>query len=154
MSEHIFKKHNKTLILYHIVCPAKYRRKVFSKDIEKTMKEICIEISKKYEINFVEIGIDEDHAHFLVQSIPILSPSKIVKTIKGITSREIFMKHPEIKKFLWGGNLWTSGYYLNTVGQFGNEKMIREYVENQGRKYEQIHRGQLSLFDTPQFIAG
>jgi len=93
MSEHIHKRHNKSLLLYHIVCPSKYRRKIFNKE------------------------------------------------------REIFKIHPEVKKMLWGGQIWTSGYYINTVGQYGNEKVIREYVENQGRQYKQIHKAQLNLFD-------
>ena len=147
MSEHIFKRHNKSLLLYHIVCPSKYRRKIFIDEVEKTLKEVCIEISKRYEITFVEIGNDEDHVHYLVQGVPIQSPRAIVQTIKSITAREIFRLHPEVKKMLWGGQIWTSGYYINTVGQYGNEKVIREYVENQGRQYKQIHRSQLNMFD-------
>ena len=147
MSEHIFKRHNKSLLLYHIVCPSKYRRKIFINEVEKTLKEVCIEISKRYEITFIEIGNDEDHVHYLVQGVPIQSPKAIVQTIKSITAREIFRLHPEVKKMLWGGQIWTSGYYINTVGQYGNEKVIREYVENQGRLYKQIHRSQLNMFD-------
>ncbi len=147
MSEHILKRHNKSLLLYHIVCPSKYRRKIFIDEVEKTLKEVCIEISKRYEITFVEIGNDEDHVHYLVQGVPIQSPKAIVQTIKSITAREIFRVHPEVKKMLWGGQIWTSGYYVNTVGQYGNEKVIREYVENQGRQYKQIHRSQLNMFD-------
>ncbi len=147
MSEHILKRHNKSLLLYHIVCPSKYRRKIFIDEVEKTLKEVCIEISKRYEITFVEIGNDEDHVHYLVQGVPIQSPRAIVQTIKSITAREIFRLHPEVKKMLWGGQIWTSGYYINTVGQYGNEKVIREYVENQGRQYKQIHRSQLNMFD-------
>ena len=147
MSEHILKRHNKSLLLYHIVCPSKYRRKIFIDEVEKTLKEVCIEISKRYEITFIEIGNDEDHVHYLVQGVPIESPKVIVQTIKSITAREIFRLHPEVKKMLWGGQIWTSGYYINTVGQYGNEKVIREYVENQGRQYKQIHRSQLNMFD-------
>ena len=147
MSEHIHKRHNKSLLLYHIVCPSKYRRKIFIEEVEKTLKEVCIEISKRHEITFIEIGNDEDHVHYLVQGVPIESPKAIVQTIKSITAREIFRLHPEVKKMLWGGQIWTSGYYINTVGQYGNEKVIREYVENQGRQYKQIHRSQLNMFD-------
>ena len=140
MSEHIKKSHNKTLLLYHLVFPAKYRRKVFSEEVEKTIKEVCKEIEYGYEINFVEIGTDEDHVHFLVQSIPTLSISRIVTIVKSITAKAVFQMNPEVKKQLWGGNLWTSGYYANTVGQYGNENAIREYVKNQGKKDIQIHR--------------
>ena len=144
---HIKKNHNKSLLLYHIVCPAKYRRKVFSKSVEKTLQEICNGISQRYEITFIEIGSDEDHVHFFVQSVPTYSPKKIVQTIKSITAIQIFKKHPEVKEKLWGGKFWTSGYYVNTVGQYGNSKMIKKYVQNQGTNYKTIfHNDQLSLF--------
>ena len=144
-SEHIYKSHNKTLLLYHLVFPAKYRKKVFDEIVDITLKEICEEISNRYEINFIEIGNDEDHVHFLVQSVPILSLTKIVTIIKSITAREIFKRHPEIKKELWGGSLWTSGFYGNTVGQYANEEIIRKYVKNQGKVYNKIYQGQLSM---------
>ena len=147
MSEHILKRHNKTLLLYHIVCPAKYRKKVFTEEVEYILKEVCIGIGERHEMHFVEIGADEDHVHFLIQSVPILSPQRIVQIVKSITAKEIFRLHPEVKKKLWGGKFWTSGYYANTVGQYGNEKVIKEYVRKQGRTYHQIHRGQLTLFD-------
>ena len=109
------------------------------------MIQTCIEISERYEINFIEIGNDEDHVHFLIQGIPIMAVSRIVQIVKSITSREVFSKHKEVKKLLWGGNLWTSGFYANTVGQFASEETIREYVKNQGKVYDKIHQGQLKL---------
>ena len=147
MSEHILKRHNKTLILYHIVCPAKYRQKVFTEEVESSLKDICVEIGKRYELHFVEIGSDEDHVHFLVQSVPVMSPSIIVQIIKSITAKRIFQQHPEVKRLLWGGKFWTSGFYLNTVGQYGNETIIKNYVKEHGNSYRQIYRTQLKLFE-------
>ena len=147
MEKHIYKSHNKTLLLYHLVFPAKYRRKVFDESVDKTLKTICLEISDRYEIYFIEIGNDLDHVHFLVQSVPMLSITKIVTIIKSITAREIFSKHPEVKKILWGGSLWSSGYYANTVGQFSNSEVIKQYIKNQGKdsEYKKLHQGQLNL---------
>ena len=147
MSEHILKKHNKNLLLYHIVCPAKYRRKVFTKAVEETLKNTCIGIEERYEIYFVEIGTDEDHVHFLVQSVPTIPPSRIVQIIKGATAREIYLKNPEVRKKLWGGHLWTTGFYINTVGAYANEEVIRAYVEQQGKEYKKLYRAQLSFLD-------
>lgn len=130
---------------YTIWYSAKYRKKVFDEIIDITLKEICEEISSRYEINFIEIGNDEDHVHFLVQSVPTISLTKIVTIIKSITAREIFKKHPEIKKELWGDSLWTSGYYGNTEGQYANEEIIRKYVKNQGKVYNKIYQGQLNM---------
>jgi putative transposase len=130
-----------------MVCPARYRRKVFTEEVEQTLKGVCMSIGERHEMHFVEIGADEDHVHFLIQSVPVLSPQRIVQIVKSITAKEVFRLHPEVKKSLWGGKFWTSGYYANTVGQYGNEKVIKEYVRKQGRTYRQIHRGQLTLFD-------
>ena len=99
-----------------MVFPTKYRRKVFSKEVEKILVETCMGISERFEINFLEIGNDEDHVHFLIQGIPKMPVSRIVQIIKSITAREIFSRNQEIKKILWGGNLWTCGFYANTVG--------------------------------------
>ena len=147
MSEYIHKKHNVTVLLYHIVCPAKYRRTVFSKKVEDGLRDICIEIEKRYEIKFLEIGADEDHVHFLVQSVPTKSVSEVIRVIKSITGREIFRRCPEVKKQLWGGEFWTSGYFASSVGKHGNEEMIMKYVSGQGKVYTKIHEDrQLALF--------
>ena len=148
MSIYLHKSHNVSVLLYHIVCPAKYRRVMFSEEVDNELKEICLEIGKRYELHFVEIGTDKDHVHFLVQSIPTYSPTKIVRVIKSITAREIFQRVPEVKKVLWGGEFWTDGYYINTVSRHGNEDVVRQYVEAQGKKeeYKKLHSEQLRLF--------
>ena len=148
MSEHIHKSHNKSLLLYHLVCPIKYRRSVLTDEVSITLQKICLEISYRYEIHFVEIGCDENHVHFLIQSVPMMSPKKIVNTVKSLTAREIFRLHPEVKQFLWGGKFWTAGYYINTVGQYANEEVIKKYLKDQGRveEYKKIHTLQLRLF--------
>ena len=147
MSLYIHKSHNVSVLLYHIVCPAKYRKIVLSNEVDNAIKKICIEISKRYEMHFVEIGADKDHVHFLVQSVPTYSPTKIVRTIKSITAREIFRQIPSIKKELWGGEFWTDEYYINTVSKRGNEDVVRQYVKKQGNEgdYEQLHFVQLKL---------
>ena len=104
MSEFIQKHHNVSVLLYHIVCPAKYRRAVFTAQVDAKLKEVCHEIQKRYEIQFLEIGADKDHVHFLVQSVPLYSPRKIVQIIKSITAREIFKACPEVKTYLWGAS--------------------------------------------------
>ena len=145
--KHIHKSHNKSAILYHIVCPIRYRRKVISEQVSVTLKDVCIEIGKRYEIHFVEIGTDDDHVHFMIQSVPMLSPKQIVQTVKSITAREIFAKHPEVKEFLWGGRFWTSGYYANTIGLYAGADVIKNYVKEQGKNYQQIHSSQPTLFE-------
>ena len=112
--------------------------------MDKSFKNICVEISDRYEIKFLEIGIDVDHIHFLIQSVPTISITKIVTTIKSITAREFFNNIQKLRKH-YGGNLWTSGFYANTVGQYGSRAMIEKYVKNQGREYTKFHQEQLTL---------
>jgi len=149
MSEHIKKSHNVSLLLYHLVCPAKYRRNVFRDvaGVDQEIKKICLEIEKRFDIHFVEIGVDQNHVHFLIQSVPMISPTNLAKIVKSITAREVFRVKPEIRKFLWGGEFWTKGYYINTVGKSANEEAIKQYVQNQGLKYEQIYTNQPRLFE-------
>ncbi len=109
MSEYIHKSHNVSVLLYHFVCPAKYRRIVFSSSVDQNLKEVCLEISLRYEISFIEIGTDKDHVHFLIQSVPTISPTRIIQTVKSITAKEIFKRNPEVKQKLWGGEFWTKG---------------------------------------------
>ena len=147
MVSHIVKSHNKTLLIFHLVCPIKYRRKIFTPDIENSLKTVCLELGIRYEYQFLEIGIDENHVHFLIFTIPNTQISGMVQKIKSITAREMFKQHPEIKKFLWGGQFWTDGFCLNTVGQYGNLKMLENYVKKQGiENYQQLHHQNLSLF--------
>jgi REP element-mobilizing transposase RayT len=148
-SEYIHKSHNVSVLLYQFVLPTKYRRVVFSYEIDNSLKEICLEISKRYQIYFLEIGTDRNHVHFLLQSVPKYSPTKIVTIIKSLTAIEIFKKHPEVKKELWGGEFWSDGYFVNTVSKFGDEETIRKYVKEQGieKEYKVLHKAkQITLF--------
>ncbi len=68
---------------------------------------------------------------------------------KSITAREIFRQYPEVKKQLWGGEFWTDGYYVSTVGKHGNEDTISKYVREQGieKGYKTLNKAQqLVLF--------
>ena len=147
MSEYIHKSHNVTVLLYHLVFPTKYRRVVFDDSVEKVLKEVCLDLEDRYQLKFLEVGTDEDHVHFLVQSVPTYSVTKKVRLIKSITARELFRRCPEVKKSLWGGEFWSDGYFCSTVGKHGDESVIANYVRNQGKEYKQVHYdGQLALF--------
>jgi REP element-mobilizing transposase RayT len=130
-----------------VVFPAKYRRVVFDKEVDEVLKATCIKIEDRYQIKFLEIGTDKDHVHFLIQSVPTYSVTKIVMMIKSLTAREIFRFCPQVKKQLWGGEFWSDGYFASTVGKHGDEGTIARYVKNQGRAYEKLYEDrQLRLF--------
>ena len=147
MSEYVHKSHNVSVLLYHFVCPAKYRKAVFTREVETELKAACLEIEARYEIRFLEIGADKDHVHFLVQSVPTYSPTEIVTMVKSLTARWIFAQIPGLKKTLWGGKLWSSGYFVATVGRHGSESVVARYVQGQGGgEYRQLVVAQESLF--------
>lgn len=149
MSETWRKSRNISILIYHFVCPAKYREVVFNDEVDEVLKNTCLEIEKRYEIKFIEIGTDKDHVHFLIQSLPMYSAKKIIQAVKNITAREVFAQVPEVKKKLWSGEFWTDGYYVSTAGQRGSEETIRKYVQEQGieKEYKQLHYDeQLKLF--------
>jgi len=139
MSEYIHKSHNVTVLLYHLVFSAKYRRAVFDMAVDEVLKKVCFEISDRYEVKFLGIGTDKDHVHFLVQSVPAYSVTKLVRLIKSLTAREIFRRCRDVKKQLWGGEFWSDGYFSSTVGKHGDEEMIGRYVKNQGKAYHKLH---------------
>jgi putative transposase len=134
----IHKNHNVTVLIYHIVSSAKYRRIVFTDDVDRVLLDVCDAMELRYEFRFLEIGTDNEYVHFLVQSIPSYSVSKLVRTVKSLIAREVFQRCPEVKKQLWGGEFWGKGYFVNTVGQHGTEQKIASYVKNQGLEKEYV----------------
>ena len=71
------------------------------------------------------------------------SPKKIVQILKSLTAREVLKRVPSVKKQLWGGEFWTDGYFISTVGKHGDEEMISRYVKNQGQEenaYKKLHK--------------
>lgn len=130
-------KHARTCVYnvnYHIVWSTKYRRKVLTGEIADYLKNLFQEIAndKGFEVILVEVG-EQDHIHVFASAHPKISPSYIVKMLKGISGRHLFLKYPEIKTKLWKGRLWNSSFYLETVGSI-SEEAIKKYIENQNPK--------------------
>jgi putative transposase len=146
-SKYLHKNHNVSVLLYHVVCTAKYRRVVFSEQVNEIVREVGLGIAERYEMSFLEIGRDRNHRHFLIQSVPTYSRTKSVQTLKNLTARQVFARAPEVKKQLWGGEFWGDGYFVTTVGQHGNEHVIAAYIRNQGQEqnYKQLHKQPLQL---------
>jgi putative transposase len=85
-----------------------------------------LKIENSYDTEFLVLGIDGNHIHLLIHSVPSNSPKKIISAVKSIIAKEIFTRHSEVKRFLWGGKFWTSGYYFNSAGQYANEEVIKK----------------------------
>ena len=144
MSQLVRSSHKVFKIKYHVVLCIKYRKDLFLEDkYVETVKEICKDIENRFHVLFETTGFDEDHVHFLIESLTTTySPAKIFQIVKSIISRELFKRHSEIKRELYHGEFWSDGGYVGTVGEGANAEIIRKYIQQQGRKGEQ-----LKLFD-------
>jgi len=118
---------------YHIVFPVKYRKALLSPPVAAAIVEIAREIEERYDIVFEKIGTDGDHIHLLCSFHPKYGGSQIVGIFKSITAKQLFVRFPQLRKDLWGGEFWSDGYYLATVGTRGDWATVERYVANQGK---------------------
>ena len=127
-------------IHYHIVFPMKYRKALLEKEVEDIIIETTHGIDSRYEMEIEKIGMDKNHIHLLCGAHPKISIGNIVQIYKSITAREIFKRKPEIKKALWGGEFWSDGYYVATVGERGDWGVVERYISNQGKPKEELRQ--------------
>lgn len=120
---------------YHIVWSVKYRRKVLTPEIEDFLMETALQIAedKGFTVELLECG-EMDHVHCFVTAPPTLSVTDIVKYLKGITGRKLFLQFPGLRTKLWEGVLWNHSYYCETVGSV-SEETIRKYIQKQKNAY-------------------
>ena len=126
-------------IRYHMVFVVKYRKNLITKEIFEFMKEICNEITQRYYIWFDALGHEGNHVHIVVEVAPKYSPSRIMQICKSILAIQIFKKFPKIKEDeLWGGEFWSDGGHIDTIGDGRALEEVKEYVKNQGGDINQL----------------
>ena len=118
---------------YHIVWVTKYRKPIFIGEIENDVKQYLTDTLKSLDMNVLAMEVMPDHIHLLVGCKPQLRLSDAIKILKGNTARWLFLKHPEIKKQLWGGHLWNPSYFVVTVSDRGL-KQVTDYINSQKEK--------------------
>jgi len=122
-------------IHYHLVVVMKYRRKILVKqEYVEYLCQLVKNIGERYEFDIEELGSDGDHVHILVSAPPRYAPSRVMQVIKSITGRMMFKQFPEIKQQLWGGELWSDGGFVGTVGQTLGLENMKRYIQRQGDK--------------------
>ena len=115
----------------HLVFVTKYRRGVFTKAILEDLQEIFSSVCADFEAALVEFDGEDDHVHLLVEYPPKVAVSKLVNSLKGVSSLLIRKKnYPSIKKKLWGNALWSPSYFAGSCGGAPIE-IIRQYIEQQ-----------------------
>lgn len=124
-------RHCTFLIHAHLVFVTKYRKVSFTKRVLDHLENIFREVCKDFEADLVEFNGEGDHVHLLVNYPPKISLSRLVGSLKGVSSRYIREKnYPEIRKKLWGNALWSPSYFAGSCGGAPLE-VIRKYIENQ-----------------------
>jgi len=114
---------------YHLVWAPKYRKWVLRDEVRDSVKELFEEILVARDCEREEVEIAKDHVH-IVTSIPTkYSVGDMVRVLKSVSAKEIFQRHPEVKKELWGGEFWEDGYFVRTVGDKVTSEMIKNYIK-------------------------
>ena len=131
-------------IHYHIVVPVQYRKTLLDAEVTTIIQETAAAIAERFPIEMEAIGMDKNHIHLLCSAHPKMAPGRMVQMFKSITAREIFRRKPAVKRVLWGGEFWTDGYYVATVGERANWQTVERYVQQQGQPHEDVR--QLRMF--------
>lgn len=117
-------------LLVHLVWCPKYRRRVLIGKVAERLKELFEQCCQMNEWDIVELNVQRDHVHLLIQINPRNSVAEVMQRLKGGSSRVIRMEYPELEEFLWGDSFWCDGYFAESVGTV-NQTIIQNYIKNQ-----------------------
>ena len=138
-------KHAVYDLKYHFVWIPKYRKRILTPEIAEYAKQVFQKVAEEYDLIIDTMEIVEDHVHIFLEAPPRLSPSRIVQILKSISARELFREFPRLGRELWGGHVWSDGYFVRAVGDEVTSDVIRRYIEY--HKHQQGGAIQLSLWD-------
>lgn len=130
------KSHCMFLLKYHLILTVKYRHKLLIDfNLSNSLKEYIKQIARDYDFDVEVMEVDKNHIHLLLELKPAQCVAEIVKIIKSITTKQLWVNYSYLlQKKLWGSrSFWTSGYFICTTGDASTET-IKKYIENQGKK--------------------
>ena len=113
---------------YHVVFCPKYRRKVLVEGIAERLKQIITEVCQEHQAEILQLEVMSDHVHVLVECDPQFGIHRLVRLMKGRSSRFLRQEFPVLKRKL--PTLWTNSYFVSTVGG-APLSIIKQYIENQ-----------------------
>jgi len=114
---------------YHLVWAPKYRKWILKEKLRDTVKKLFEEILKARDCEIEEMEIAEDHVHIFTSIPPKYSVGQMVRVLKSVSAKEIFLRHPEVKRELWGGEFREDGYFVRTVGDKVTSETIKKYIK-------------------------
>ena len=114
----------------HLVFVCKYRKKIFIKEHLDYLKSLFESICKDFESELTEFNGEADYIHLLINYPPKVCISKLVNSLKGVSSRKLKKKFPEIRKYYWENHLWSPSYFAASCGG-APLSIIKEYIGKQ-----------------------
>ena len=119
---------------YHFVWIPKYRKMKLSEEIAKRVEEVFGEIAEVYEFEIDRMAVVEDHVHIFLSAPPKYAPGEIVRILKSRSAKVVFKEFRDVRKELWGGEFWSDGYFVRSVGDEVTAEVIRRYIEYHNSK--------------------
>jgi len=123
-------RHCVFLLHVHLVFVTKYRKAIFRKEHLETLKQIFVKICRNFDAELVEFNGESDHVHLLVNYPPKIAISRLVNSLKGVSSRKLKEIHPELKRYYWKNALWSPSYFAGSCGGAPLE-VIKQYINGQ-----------------------
>ena len=114
----------------HLVFVTKYRKEVFSDLMIQRLKNHFLRVCKDFNCRLIDANGKKDHVHLLVEPLPHTTPSKLVNSLKGVSSRMMRKEFPELEKYYWKGGLWSPSYFIASCGGAPLD-IVKEYIQNQ-----------------------
>ena len=116
---------------YHFVWAPKYRKGILVGEVADMVKKLFHEIAAAHDMEIDTMEVMEDHVHLFLSAPPRYGPARIVQMLKSLTAQELYERFPQLKRRLWGGNIWQTGYFVRTVGDEVTAEIIRRYIRYQ-----------------------
>jgi putative transposase len=120
---------------YHFVWVPKYRKMILREEIAKRVEEVFGEIAEAYEFEIERMAVVEDHVHIFLSAPPKYAPGEIVRILKSRSAKVVFKEFTDVRKELWGGEFWSDGYFVRSVGDEVTAEIIRRYIEYHNSKH-------------------
>ncbi len=130
MAEYWMGAHTKHRLMVHLVWIPKYRKRILQGKLAKRIEELLRICAETNGWKILELNVQQDHVHIVVQFVPTITISRMVNLLKGRSSRKIRKEFPELEEVYWGDSFWGDGYFAETAGHCNLEKILN-YVKNQ-----------------------
>ena len=128
---------------YHLVWTPKYRKRILEGALGARVEEMFREIGEARDITIDELEVSPDHVHIFCSFPPRYAIAEVVSMLKSLSARAVFREFPQVKRKLWGGNLWEDGYFARTVGDRVTAEMVKKYIQ----RHRETQDAQLDLFE-------